>query len=116
MEVQGKIIEIGTTQEVGANGFTKRTLVIETQEQYPVQIPMDFLKDKTSILDGYSIGEEVKVGINLRGSKSGDRWFLNCNGWRIEKTNGTTQAPATTTPPATENPFSDDGDDSGLPF
>jgi Domain of unknown function (DUF3127) len=84
MEVTGKVVVIGQTESVGQNGFTKRLVVIETNEQYPQKLPIDFVKDKTALLDHISVGQEVKVQINLRGSESNGRWFSQIQGWKIE--------------------------------
>ena len=84
MELAGKIILIGQIESVGQNGFTKRLIVIETAEQYPQKLPIDFVKEKTSLLDNFSIGQSVKVQINLRGSESNGRWFSQIQGWKIE--------------------------------
>lgn len=84
MEIKGKVVLIGQTENVGQNGFTKRLLVVETSEQYPQKIPVDFVKDKTGLLDTIQVGQEVTVSINLRGSESNSRWYLNANGWKIE--------------------------------
>lgn len=83
MELKGKIILIGSTENVGTNGFTKRQLVIETLEQYPQKIPVDFVKDKTSMLDGKNIGDEVTLGINIRGNEYNGKYFCNIQGWKI---------------------------------
>tara|TARA_R110000772_G_scaffold137966_1_gene246917 strand:- start:157 stop:492 length:336 start_codon:yes stop_codon:yes gene_type:complete len=93
MEVNGLILVIGQTQEVGTNGFQKRLLVVETQEQYKQKIPMDFVQDKVSLLDNFSVGESVKVGINLRGNEYNGKYYLNAQGWRIEKVGETQAAP-----------------------
>ncbi len=84
MEVTGKVVVIGQTESVGQNGFTKRLVVVETNEQYPQKLPIDFVKDKTALLDHVSVGQEVKVQINLRGSESNGRWFSQIQGWKIE--------------------------------
>ena len=84
MEVKGKVVLIGQTENVGQNGFTKRLLVVETIEQYPQKLPIDFVKDKTGLLDNIQIGQEVKVSINLRGSESNGKWYLNAQGWKVE--------------------------------
>ena len=86
MELTGTVIVIGDTETVGNNGFTKRQLVIETQEQYPQKIPMDFVKDKTSLLDNLNLGDTVKVGINLRGSEWQGKFYVNVQAWKIELT------------------------------
>jgi hypothetical protein len=45
----------------------KRELVVTTEEQYPQHIMIEFTQDKCDLLNNYSVGETVKVGINLRG-------------------------------------------------
>lgn len=84
MEITGKVAFIGQTESVGQNGFTKRLLVVETAEQYPQKLPIDFVKDKTSLLDNFNVGQNVKVQINLRGSESNGRWYLQAQGWKLE--------------------------------
>ena len=85
MEVIGKVIVLGNTEEVGQNGFTKRMLVVESSEQYPQKLAIDFVKEKTSILDNYKVGDEVKVSVNLRGTEYNGRYFVNLQGWKIDK-------------------------------
>lgn len=89
MEVQGKIKVIGETQTFGANGFRKREVVITTEEQYPQSIMIEFVQDKTDLLDNYQIGQQVKININLRGREwvnpQGEtKYFNSIQGWRIE--------------------------------
>src|SRR5699024_12434649 len=67
MEVQGRIKEIFETKEYGSNGFRKRQLVLTTEEQYPQPLAIDFVQDKTSMLDKFQKGQLVKVNIDLRG-------------------------------------------------
>ena len=93
MEVEGKIKVLGQTQEVGSSGFKKRELVITTNEKYPQNILIEFVQDKTNILDSYKVGQDVKVGINLRGrewiSPQGEaKYFNSLQGWRMEHING----------------------------
>ena len=112
MEVIGKVILVGNTEEVGQNGFTKRMIVVETAEQYPQKLAIDFVKDKTSVLDSYKVGDNVNVSINLRGSEYNGRYFVNLQGWKISKTeqsvnNIEVKEPVSVLP---------DSDDTGLPF
>lgn len=85
MELTGKVIVKNPTESVGSNGFEKRLLVIETQEQYPQKIPVDFVQGKVNLLDNIKLGDEVKVFINVRGNEYNDRYFVSLNGWKIEK-------------------------------
>lgn len=89
MEIQGKVKLIGETQTFGANGFRKRELVITTEEQYPQHILVEFVQDKTDLLNNYQVGQSVKVSINLRGREwvnpQGEtKYFNSIQGWRIE--------------------------------
>ncbi|HZH69483.1 MAG TPA: DUF3127 domain-containing protein [Flavobacteriaceae bacterium] len=89
MEVQGKIKHIGETQTFGNNGFKKREIVITTEEQYPQFLMIEFVQDKTDLLNNYSVGQNVKISINLRGREwinpQGEtKYFNSIQGWRIE--------------------------------
>lgn len=84
-EVIGSIIHIGNTEVVGSAGtFKKRLLVVKTDEQYSQEVPIDFVQDKCDILDKYTIGQSVKVGINIRGNSYNGKWYCSLNGWRID--------------------------------
>lgn len=89
MEVQGRIKVIGDTQSFGANGFRKREIVITTEEQYPQHIMIEFVQDKTDLLNNYQVGQQVKININLKGREwvnpQGEtKYFNSIQGWRIE--------------------------------
>lgn len=89
MEIQGKVKVIGETQTFGANGFRKREVVITTEEQYPQHIMVEFVQDKTDLLNNFQVGQGVKISINLRGREwvnpQGEtKYFNSIQGWRIE--------------------------------
>ncbi len=90
MEIQGKIKMIDETKTYGSNGFRKRELVVTTEEQYPQHLMIEFVQDKTDLLNSYKEGDSVKVSINLRGREwvnpQGEtKYFNSIQGWRIEK-------------------------------
>ena len=130
MEVEGKIREIFETKEYGNNGFRKREMVITTQEQYPQHLLIEFIQDKTNLLDNFQKGQMVKIGINLRGrdwvSPQGETKFFNSiNGWRIEalqpsapQQGGSIPPPPAETDfqPATESDFDLEEGEDDLPF
>ncbi|PIB38047.1 DUF3127 domain-containing protein [Maribacter sp. 4G9] len=94
MELEGKIKLIGDTKTFGNNGFRKREVVVTTDEQYPQHIMVEFVQDKCDLLNSYKVGQDVKIGINLRGREwtnpQGEtKYFNSIQGWRIE-----TQAPS----------------------
>ncbi len=89
MEIQGRIKMIGETQTFGNNGFRKREIVITTEEQYPQHLMVEFVQDKTELLNNYQVGQMVKININLRGREwinpQGEtKYFNSIQGWRIE--------------------------------
>ncbi len=124
MEVQGKVKLIGETKTYGNNGFQKRELVVTTEEQYPQHLLIEFVQDKTNLLDSYQVGDAVKVGINLRGREwqtpQGEiKYFNSISGWRIEKVGAQAPQGAPEVPPFDEyepvsNTNAEDHDD--LPF
>lgn len=90
MEVTGKIKMIDQTKEVGSGGFKKRDIVVTTDEQYPQHILVQFVQDKCDLLNGFQVGEAVKIDINLRGREwsnpQGETVYFNTiQGWRIGK-------------------------------
>ncbi|WP_421752273.1 DUF3127 domain-containing protein [Croceimicrobium sp.] len=129
MEVSGIVKRVGGTQQISAS-FKKREVVVTTEEQYPQHISIEFVQDKTDLLDSVREGEKVTIGINLRGrewtSPQGEvKYFNTIQGWRIEKSN---PAPAPSNPapqggaapstdfgtPPSMTPYEEDDDD--LPF
>ncbi|MGB5418534.1 DUF3127 domain-containing protein [Algibacter sp.] len=102
MEVQGRIKMVGETQTFGSNGFRKREIVVTTEEQYPQHIMVEFVQDKTDLLNDYKEGQQVKININLRGREwvnpQGEtKYFNSIQGWRIEAVQG--EAGAENMPP-----------------
>lgn len=117
-EVSGKIVKI-FDEQVFSSGFKKREFVVETQEQYPQPIKLEFFKDKCSILDQYSEGDLVNVAFNLRGNEYKDKFYVNLQAWRMEKQNSedqdTSQGQAPI-PSADDAPPEQDEEFNDLPF
>ena len=124
MELQGKIKLIGETQSIGSNGFRKRELVLTTEEQYPQHIMVEFVQDKTDLLNNFQVGQSIKVGINLRGREwinpQGEAKYFNAiQGWRIENLQQAQPNVSGAVPPAdTFEPATDFTEDepNDLPF
>ena len=126
MELQGKIKMIGEIQVFGTNGFRKRDIVITTEEQYPQHLLIEFVQDKTDLLNNYQVGQFVKIAINMRGREwvnpEGEiKYFNSIQGWKIEGTGQAQQHQAQ--PPAQQQdafePTDDlnlDEDENDLPF
>lgn len=101
MEIIGKVKLVNPEQQVSAT-FKKRELIVTTDEQYPQHILIEFIQDKTDLLNTVQVGEGVKVSINLRGREwvspqNETKYFNSIHGWRIEKMQA--EAPAVAAPP-----------------
>lgn len=130
MEISGKIKMIDTAKEVGTGGFKKRDIAVTTDETYPQHILIQFVQDKCDLLDNFNVGDDVKIGINIRGRiwvnpKGEDVYFNTLNGWNIFKQDTSKQSPApqnqsavdtyeTKTNPSSTNTNEEEADD--LPF
>ena len=105
MEVQGRIKVIGETQTFGSNGFRKREVVVTTEEQYPQHIMIEFVQDKSELLNNFQVGQQVKISINLRGREwvnpQGEtKYFNSVQGWRIEEAGAAAPSEMPPMPPA----------------
>lgn len=99
MEISGKLKQIDETKDVGTSGFQKRDCVIVTDEQYPQSILIQFVQDKCNLLSTFNVGDNVTIGINLRGREwtnpKGELVFFNTiQGWKILKQDTSKQSPA----------------------
>jgi|TARA_Y100000816_G_scaffold287313_1_gene269788 hypothetical protein len=123
MELLGKIKLIGDTKTYGDNGFRKRELVLTTEEQYPQHILIEFIQNNCELLDNYSIGQTVRIGINIRGREwespdQGIKYFNSIQGWRIESLDDQVMdsPPEDITMEDTSESKSDDLTEDDLPF
>jgi len=74
-ETSGKIERVFPTQEIGSNGFKKRTMLIEPPGQedrkFKNYIALTVTKDRCGEFDSFAVGEEVKA-----------KFFINSNVWK----------------------------------
>lgn len=115
MNLTGTIKKISDLQTF-TSGFQKKELVLLTEEQYPQPILIEFLSEKTDLLNGCSVGDKINVFINMRGrewtSPQGEvKYFNSITGWKIEKLESSEQSEQ----PKENKTFTDDEDDD-LPF
>ncbi len=73
-EISGRIVEIYPTQQV-TDKFKKREFILEAKEtnntgfEFIEYIKFQAVQDKTGLLDGLNVNDQVKVSFNLRGRK-----------------------------------------------
>lgn len=77
MLVTGRIISV-EDKTVGQSELKLTQVVVQSENvnpDYPQQIPIDFIKDKIDLLEGFKVNDIVQVAVVFRGylSKSGHR-------------------------------------------
>ena len=113
----GKLIEIFDEHQLSAS-FKKREFVIEIPDgNYPQQVKFQLVQDKCSLIENYSIGDEIEVQFNLQGkafTKNGVTSFFNSLGaWKLSYANGGVENRSR----PTAQPASSSNEDFGdLPF
>ena len=94
-DVSGKLVaKFDTVQRTET--FKTREFVIETNEDINGRTITNYIKfqsvqDRTTIIDRFNIGDQVKVHFNIKGSrweKNGQvNYITNLDAWRIEAIN-----------------------------
>lgn len=122
VEISGKIKVIFDEQTFNS-GFKKKEFVVTTQEQYPQDLKLELIQDKTSLIDGLNQGDEITAQVNLRGNEYNGRYYVNLQAWRIEKSSESEQeasadssAPPEHNAPLPEEPNGFDDQEDDLPF
>lgn len=92
-DLTGKLVEVFDTIQ-RTETFRVRDFVVETSEDIGSRVIVNYVKfqciqDKTTLPDKFSIGSQVKVHFNIKGSKSQrdgkTNYFTNLDAWRIEE-------------------------------
>lgn len=84
-ELEGTVKVINEVQSF-ASGFTKREFVVEVEDgKFPQSIKFECLKEKTSLIDGYEVGDPVKVFFDIRGNEYNGKYYVNLTAWKLEK-------------------------------
>jgi len=124
-EYKGVVEEVGETKSFGANGFTKRDLVVgndvDSTNKYPNPVLFTFKKDNCNLLNAVKKGDRVNIRFSIDGRRwdgpNGVRYFTDLTGWKIDVLNadGSSTEPVPQPPEAPDVP-ADAGDPDDLPF
>lgn len=93
-EMRVKVVSVGDTETVGANGFTKRMMEGKIEGEFPESFAFEFQKDKCALLDDVLEGTYVTIHYNVRGRKVAENkdgipfekplFFVTLVGWKVE--------------------------------
>ena len=93
-EMQGSVQWIGETQSF-ASGFTKREFVLTSaHDKYPQDIKFEVVKDKCTVLDQFSVGQDVTVSFDVRGNEYNGKYYVNLACWKLQAGSGDGASPA----------------------
>lgn len=122
-EITGKLIEKFETQNV-SDKFKKREFVIEYQDNpnlsFSEMLKFQLTQDRCGLIDTYEIGQEIKVGFNLKGrrwEKEGNvNYFTNLEAWKIEAASGAAPMQGNSLPETGTMPELAEDPSNDLPF
>ena len=121
-ELTGKLVaKYDTVQRTET--FKVREFVLETTEDAGGRIINNYIKfqcvqDRTSMPDRFSVGNEVKISFNIKGTKwvkdGRENYITNLDAWRMEHVKLAQEEPANTAPATIPDDITNAPDD--LPF
>ena len=120
METTGRIHAVFEAQQI-TERFRKREFVVELADnpRYPQLVLFQLTGDRCEGLDGYEVGDEVKVEFSLRGrewkSPKGEmKYFNSLDVWAIQRSAGVGAGDGYDEPPPPDGP--PPGLDEEIPF
>jgi hypothetical protein len=124
-EIEGLLHKVFETENK-TDTFQTREFVIETEDRgYKNYIKFQLTQDRCQIIDGYSEGQIIKVGFDLRGREWQGRYFTNLNAWKVDKVEAALESPPDQSFGKSSDPFAGlseadevqtDNVDDDLPF
>jgi hypothetical protein len=85
MQITGQVKKVHPIESVGANGFQKRRIWIETEQdsKYPQLVEAVCEGKKVGVADGINEGDVVEIEANLNGREYNDKVFNTISVWRV---------------------------------
>jgi hypothetical protein len=119
VEIQGTLIgKLPLFKGTGARGnWVKQEFILETRESsYLRKVCISvFGDDKIRELESFSIGESIKVSVNIESREYNGRWYTELRAWRLEKVTAGPAVPNDLPPASAIMTDQDEGADD-LPF
>lgn len=94
--IKGKVTaNLGVQKGTSKSGkdWSKATIVIETEGQYPKRVALDNMKNADSFA-ALAVGTEGAFHIEVESREFNGRWYTSVNCWKWETTQQPQQAPA----------------------
>ena len=114
MTITGTVHHIGQT-EVISEKFSKRLLVVATEDKFNNLAPIEFTKQNIALLDGLQIGQSVSVEANVGGREYSGKYYPSITGWKLNAGQSAPPQKQSAPPQAVSAPV-EDIDEDMLPF
>lgn len=78
-------------QKTFSDNFSKKTLILETLNEYNPIVAIDFVNARMDTLNGIKTGMSVEVWVDIysrQSTKDENQYFTNVTGWRIKQNDG----------------------------
>tara|TARA_B110001450_G_C17466641_1_gene418489 strand:- start:147 stop:482 length:336 start_codon:yes stop_codon:yes gene_type:complete len=88
MEIIGTIkskqaIESGTSK--AGKEWKKQSIVLDMNKDWNSDVCISFFgADKLALVDGFEVGTDVRVGVNVSSREFNGKFYHNIDGWRID--------------------------------
>lgn len=106
LEITGKLLFIGERVQV-TEKFAKRIFTVETKAgQYPEFVALQFVQDRTNLIDPFAVGQEVRVHFNAKSREYNGNYYTELTAWGI--------ALALAQPVAVNQPYATDSNSAGM--
>ena len=81
--VTGKVTEIGEVNQIN-DTFKVGRIVISTEGEYSQELPLQFINDRTNLINKLTLNERATVSFNVKGQRSrAGQLFVNHNAWKV---------------------------------
>ena len=113
-------LKVKNAEQKVSEKFKKREFVLtDNSSQYPQHVLFQLTQDRCNLIEGYKVGDEIKVSFNLRGREwqnpQGEiKFFNSLDVWRIEGVNSGSSSASSFE--EQEVPVANAGPEDDLPF
>lgn len=109
MEISGTVIKILGTQKFvsqkNGNEYVKNTFVVETQGNYPKKIAFSVMGAEKFAQMSIQVGRAYNVQFDIESREWQERWFTECQAWRVTCIDGNASGNVdTSAPPKVQEP------------
>lgn len=83
--MKGTLYRVMDVWKSETSDFYKRDFVVTTEGEYPTDVKFTAFKERTEQLEGLKPGDKVVVKFDVKGREYNDRYYVDLNAWRVEK-------------------------------